>query len=403
MEKKTAIVIGGGPAGLFAAETLSAAGAIVHLYDRKASVGRKFLMAGRGGLNLTHSEELPQFLGRYAAAESRLAAIVTDFTPQNLRDWADALGAETFVGSSGRVFPKAFKASPLLRGWLARLSEQGVQFHLQREWQGWNKEGHLVFAMPDGRRETVKGDAVLLALGGASWPGLGSDGEWVEYLRKISVADFAPSNCGFVCEWSDIFKEKFSGQPLKNIVLHHKGSSVQGDAMIAANGMEGGVVYALSSKIRATLEKTGKAVVAVDLRPDLSMEQVEEKLSKDKGKQTFSTHLQKTLSLSHVAINLLRDVNKQVQTLDVPELALMIKSAPITFTDPFPIERAISSAGGIKFTELNDDLMLKKIPGIFAAGEMLDWEAPTGGYLLQACFATGNRAAQGILRFFNLS
>jgi uncharacterized flavoprotein (TIGR03862 family) len=393
---KTVSIIGGGPAGLFAAEILSGAGIKVDLYDRKPSVGRKFLLAGRGGLNLTHSEDSQDFIDRYEGARPHLGPMIAQFTPQDLRNWADSLGAQTFVGSSGRVFPKAFKASPLLRAWLLRLQGQGVRFHLQHEWQGWDSNRLLLFSTPAGMAKQ-KGDAVLLALGGASWPSLGSDASWTKYLPDIEIAPFRAANSGFTCDWTPVFREKFSGQPLKNIIVRHAERSAQGDAMIDIKGLEGGVIYALARFLRESIEENGYADVSIDLRPDLSKEKIMERLSRGQGRQSFTTFMQKSLSLSAPTIGLMRESFRDIQTMPYERLANLIKSLPLRFNAPFPLERAISSAGGIKFSELDEHLMLKKLPGIFCAGEMLDWEAPTGGYLLQACFATGRRAAKGIL------
>lgn len=400
-EHKTVIIVGGGPAGLMAAEVLAKAGCRVHVYDRKPSVARKFLMAGRGGLNLTHSEDMQHFKGRYGAAEGWMSPMLHGFTPQQLREWCEGLGQKTFVGSSGRVFPETMKASPLLRSWLTRLEEYGVKFHLQRTWAGWDEQSQIVFHRPDGGTETVQANAVLLALGGASWPGLGSDGSWMEFLQQkhIAVHTLRPANCGFVCAWSDIFKEKFSGQPMKGLSLSHDGKTVRGEAMISREGIEGGVVYALSAPIRTQIENEGRSLVHVDLKPDSSREEIETKLSRSRGKQSFTTYLQKTLSLSPLFINLLRESGTDIQTLSPADMASLIKAVPIVLMAPFSIDRAISSAGGVAREELDDHLQLKKIDGTFVAGEMIDWEAPTGGYLLQGCFATGKRAADGILDY----
>ncbi|HQX27396.1 MAG TPA: TIGR03862 family flavoprotein [Alphaproteobacteria bacterium] len=384
------IIIGAGPAGLFAAETLAQAGHKVVVYDRKPSVGRKFLMAGRGGLNLTHSEPLEKFIARYGAAGPHLEPLIRAFTPNDLRKWADELGQETFIGSSGRVFPKSMKASPLLRAWLARLESLGVEFHLREEWQGWDNNGDLIFT--SGK---VKPTATLLALGGASWPSLGSDGGWYEILKdkKIPLSDFQPANCGFNVEWSDIFSDKFAGTPLKSISITHNGKTIPGEIMIGKKGVEGGLIYSFSRDLRDSSDK----IISIDLRPGLTQNQILEKFKTPRARNSFSTYMQKTLSLPPVSISLLREVCRDVSNLNNHELAALIKNIPLTISAPFPITRAISTAGGIQFSALDENFMLKNLPGVFVAGEMLDWEAPTGGYLLQGCFATALHAAHGIL------
>lgn len=389
-------IIGGGPAGLMAAEVLAKAGQSVAVYERKPSLGRKFLMAGRGGLNLTHSEHLSLFTGRYRSRSTDLAPLVHDFNPDALRQWCEGLGQETFVGSSGRVFPKSMKASPLLRAWLARLGELGVSFHLQHTWKGW-RNGALVFETAQGAEKTVMARATLLALGGASWPSLGSDGAWVDYM-SIPVAPLRPANCGFSVEWSDFMKQK-AGQPLKNISVTHAGTSVAGEMMVAEKGVEGGAIYALSAPIRDDILANGTAQIKIDLRPGLSHGDIVQKLSLPRARQSLATYLQKTLGLTSLQNTLLREVRADVGAITADDLASLIKAVPLTLTTPFPIERAISTAGGIPFEELDANLMLRQKPGVFCAGEMLDWEAPTGGYLLQATFATARAAASGILRW----
>ncbi len=395
------IIIGAGPAGLMAAETLAKAGCKVTVYDRKPSVGRKFLMAGRGGLNLTHSEPLEKFLTRYNEAQSFLAPLIHKFTPGDLRAWCEDLEQETFIGSSGRVFPKAMKASPLLRSWLARLSQLGVQFGLQRTWRGWNEDAALVFETSGGDNEILKPDAVLLALGGASWPGLGSDGAWAPLLESsgVDISPLKPANSGFTVPWSPHLKEKHAGEPLKNIALTIHDKTVQGEMILSEFGVEGGAVYALSSHIRETIAAKGSATITIDLRPQQSKQDLLSKLSRPRGRQSFSTHLQKSLNLQPVHATLLREAVPDVQNHTVEQLAALIKALPIKLTAPFPMERAISSAGGIRLTALDHNMMLKNLPGVFAAGEMLDWEAPTGGYLLQACFATGFAAGNGMMAY----
>lgn len=402
MEKKrNIIIVGAGPAGLMAAEILAMAGHAVSIYERKPSPARKFLMAGRGGLNITHSEPIDKFMGRYGAAEDLLRGMIDEFTPTDMRAWCAGLGEETFIGSSGRVFPNSFKASPLLRSWLKRLEELNVKLHTQTMWNGWNEDGAVVFTGPDGERVKLTPDAVLLALGGASWPGLGSDGSWVDILKGkgVEVQSLRPANCGFQSNWSEILKDKFSGEPLKAIALTHMGKNVRGEMIINQNGIEGGAVYAMATSIRDAIERDGKASITIDLRPDLTHEVLCQKLSMRKPSMSFANYLRTSLALSPVQASLLREVRADVATLSVDELVKLIKTVPITLHAPFGIERAISSAGGIALEALNDDLMIEKLPGVFAAGEMLDWEAPTGGYLLQASFATGKRAAHGILRY----
>ena len=395
--RKPIVIIGGGPAGLMAAERLSSNGHVIHVYDRKPSLARKFLMAGRGGLNITHSEPLDLFLKRYGAAAEFLTPLIRQFTPEDLRAWCDGLGQETFVGSSGRVFPKAMKASPLLRAWIARLEGQGVQFHLNRTWTGWEAGGALSFSGPQGSVETIEPAATLLALGGASWPSLGSDGAWTEILKDVPIAPLRPANCGFHAAWSDVFRDKCAGSPLKNIVLGCGDQSVAGEVMIARNGIEGGAVYALSRTIRETIDAQGACMVTIDLKPHQSVDALAAKFDRHPiGRQSFSSYMKKAAGLPPVAISLLREADREAGRLPPRELAALMKAVPVTLTAPFAIERAISSAGGIRLDALDSRMMLKNRAGVFVAGEMLDWDAPTGGYLLQACFATGTAAGRGI-------
>jgi uncharacterized flavoprotein (TIGR03862 family) len=401
-------VIGAGPAGLMAAEVLAQGGAQVTVYDAMPSAGRKFLMAGRGGLNLTHSEPLPEFLARYREAMPHLAAAIEAFPPQALRDWSEALGQETFIGSSGRVFPKAFKASPLLRAWLRRLDSMGVKFALRHRWSGWDVQGRLCFQTPDGLH-FVDPRATVLALGGASWPRLGSDGTWAGILeaRGVAISPLKPANCGFVVAWSDIFRDRFEGQPLKGVALMFNGQSVRGEFVLTRAGVEGGAIYALSADLRKAIEKSGLAILYVALRPDLGMTDLIAKLSAPKGKQSLSNFLRKALGLSPVAIGLLQEAAKAsgapLASMPPADLANLINAVPIELAGTAPIARAISTAGGIPFSELDSDLMVRRMPGVFAAGEMLDWEAPTGGYLLQASFATGAAAGRGALKWLSKS
>ena len=391
-------IIGAGPSGLIAAEHLAAAGDTVTIFDRMPSPARKVLLAGRGGLNLTHSEPLDGFLTRYRETQAWLEPAVRAFPPQALRDWADALGQDTFVGSSGRVFPRAMKASPLLRAWLRRLEGLGVSFAPGHRWTGWSEAGALTFRSRDGADVEARPDATLLALGGASWPRLGSDGGWALLLaaRGVAIAPLRPANGGFTVDWSQTMRQRFAGVPLKRIVLSFGGQSVPGEAMIDASGLEGGAVYALSAPIRETILREGRAVITIDLRPDHGAALLAQRLAHRRKGVTLSNHLRKAAGLAPSAIALLREAAKGPLPEDAERLAALIKAAPLVLTGLRPIERAISTAGGVAAAEIEEGFMLKRLPGTFVAGEMLDWEAPTGGYLLQACFATGVAAAAGI-------
>jgi uncharacterized flavoprotein (TIGR03862 family) len=397
-------VIGAGPAGLMAAEVLAQGGARVIVYDAMPSAGRKFLMAGRGGLNLTHSERLPAFLARYGATMPRLAEAIAQFPPDVLRDWSEMLGQPTFIGSSGRVFPRSFKASPLLRAWLRRLDQAGVQFAMRHRWTGWDGDGRLLLDTPEGQR-AIAAKATVLALGGASWPRLGSDGAWAGTLagKGIDVAPLRPANCGFVVAWSDVFRNRFAGYPLKSVALSFGGQTVRGEAMVTRGGIEGGAIYALSAPLRDAVVANGTATLNIALRPDIDAAELIAKLSVPRGKQSLSTFLRKTVHLSPVGIGLLQEAalasGTTLAALSSASLAGLINAVPIVLSGIAPIARAISSAGGIAFDELDADYMIVKLPGVFAAGEMLDWEAPTGGYLLQASFATGAAAARGVLKW----
>ncbi|CAN5311082.1 NAD(P)/FAD-dependent oxidoreductase [soil metagenome] len=387
-------VVGGGPAGLMAAEVLNTAGLSVAVFERMPTLGRKFLMAGRGGLNLTHSEDFARFAARYGAASGRLRPMLEAFTPADLIAWAEGLGQATFVGTSGRVFPKTLKASPMLRAWIARLEGQGVALNLRSTWAGWNAAGDLTFETPEGSR-AVRPRATILALGGASWARLGSDGAWASLLaaRGADVAAFRPANVGFSVGWTEMFKERFAGAPLKNIALSFEGQVSRGDALAAGYGLEGGAVYALSAALRDAVEAHGAATLEIDLRPDVALEQLTARLSKPRGGQSLSSWLRKAAHLSPVEIGVLREAHGLALPVAPDALAAAIKAAPIILTGTQGLERAISSAGGLSFEAL-DGLELKAATGVFVAGEMLDWEAPTGGYLLQACFATGVAAAR---------
>ena len=405
---KNVAIIGAGPAGLMAAEVLAEGGAAVTVYDAMPSAGRKFLMAGRGGLNLTHSEPLPQFLARYREAMPHLKVAIAAFPPQALRDWSEALGQETFVGSSGRVFPKAFKASPLLRAWLRRLDSLGVKLALRHRWIGWDDSGHLRFETPDGHR-IVSASAIVLALGGASWPRLGSDGAWAETLaaKGVKISPLRPANCGFAVAWSDIFRDRFEGQPLKGVALTFGEHTVRGEAIVTRTGIEGGAIYALSAELREAILRDGQTTLYVAPRPDAEIGELTAKLSAAKGKQSFSNFLRKAANLSPVAIGLLQEAamaaGKPLASMSSSDLARLISAVPITLSGVAPIARAISTAGGVSFDELNETFMLRRLPGVFVAGEMLDWEAPTGGYLLQASFATGVAAGRGALKWLSKS
>jgi len=395
--KTMAAVIGGGPAGLMAAEALADAGVAVTVYERMPSLGRKFLMAGRGGLNLTHSETTSRFLARYGAAAEPLRAAIDALSPGDLRRWSEDLGQPTFVGSSGRVFPQSMKASPLLRAWLRRLAAKGVQVALRHRWTGWDAAGRLRFDH-DGEETSIAADVAVLALGGASWPKLGSDGGWADILQGegIAVSPLRPANCGFLAEWSEIFRKRFEGQPLKRIALSFGGETVRGEAMIAQYGLEGGGIYALSSALRDAIEKDGQAVLTIDALPDVVIGDLARKLSAPRGKQSLSTFLRKAANLSPAAIGLAQEIAKgKLGDLAADAMAAQLKALPVRLTGIAPIARAISSAGGVSFDEIDARFMLRRKPGVFVAGEMLDWEAPTGGYLLQACFATGLAAGEG--------
>ncbi len=388
-------VIGGGPAGLFAAETMAQAGLRVQVFDRMPSLGRKLLMAGRGGLNITHSEPLERFRQRYGAAADWLAPHLEAFPPSALTAWCAALGQETFVGSSGRVFPKAMKASPLLRAWLQRLDSLDVRVSLRHDWRGWNAEGALVFA----NGTTFKADATVLALGGASWPRLGADGGWTALLPEIEIAPLRPANCGFRVDWSEIFRKQYAGAPLKRVALTFNGEVLRGEAVITAQGIEGGAIYALSARLREAIARDGTALLRIDLRPDLSLAELSEKLDGPRRGATLSNFLRKSANLPPVAIGLVQEaLHNGVEDM---KLSALVKAVPLRLTAPFGLARAISTAGGIALPELDDALMLRRRPGVFVAGEMLDWEAPTGGYLLQACFATGRAAGLGAIRWLN--
>ena len=401
-------VIGGGPAGLMAAEVASQHNLDVHIYDAMPSVGRKFLMAGKSGLNLTHDEPLPEFVKRYGTHYTELDRIIQAFPPQALRDWAQDLGIQTFVGSSGRVFPKGMKAAPLLRAWLHRLRGGGVRFHMRHHWLGFDPNGRLRFMTPSG--ETfVHANATVLALGGGSWARLGSTGAWVPILLQqgIDVQPLRPSNCGFDVAWSEHLRSRFAGAPVKTVsltftnldgVVHHK----QGDFVVTQYGIEGSLVYAFAAAMADVIERDGCAILYLDLLPAVSQQRVMQKLAQPRGKRSMAEHLRRQLGITGVKSALLHEQVAKEFFADPPQLAAMIKALPIRCQQARPIDEAISTAGGVAFTALDDNLMLKKLPGVFCTGEMLDWDAPTGGYLLTACFASGYVAGQGVLNILGI-
>ena len=395
-----AVVIGGGPAGLMAAEVLANAGVAVELFDAMPSVGRKFLLAGKGGLNLTHSEALPAFVSRYGARAPQVAHWLDELSPQALRDWAAALGIDSFVGSSGRVFPQDLKAAPLLRAWLHRLRTSGVAFHMRHRWLGWDAAGALRFVCPQGER-SVRADTTVLALGGASWQRLGSDGAWVPWLREqgVDVAPLRPANCGFEIAWSEHLRQRFAGAPIKPVRLHFEGFDRQGEFVLSAYGIEGSLVYAASALLRDAIERDGQATLTLDLLPAFGAERVAREVAHPRGSRSLGSHLKSRLGLAGAKVALLHELLRRDVLADPLRLAAAIKALPLTLTAPRPIDEAISSAGGVALEALDQQLMLRERPGVFCAGEMLDWEAPTGGYLLQASMASGRVAGQGALRW----
>lgn len=400
-------VIGGGPAGLMAAEVIASAGIAVDLFDAMPSVGRKFLLAGVGGMNITHAEEKDDFLNRYGDKRPQLQAFIDAFDAQALRDWIHGLGVDTFVGSSGRVFPRDMKAAPLLRAWLHRLRQLGVRFHPRHRWLGWNESGSWrLLDLANQREQSLPFAAGVLALGGGSWPRLGSDGSWVSLLAAegIALQPLSPSNCGFELAWSDYIKSRFAGEPLHTIALSYVDSTnklqrLRGEATLSEYGIEGGLIYAASAQLRAQLARSGSATVWLDLAPDLSAAQVAAKLQQPRGKDSFSNFLRKQLRLSPVKIALVREQLSAAQCQEATQLTEAVKGLRLTLSAPRPLAEAISSAGGVCFSALDQRLMLKQKPSVFCAGEMLDWEAPTGGYLLTACFATGRAAGQGVVEW----
>jgi uncharacterized flavoprotein (TIGR03862 family) len=397
MAGKQIAIIGGGPAGLMAAEVLSLSGHAVTVYDAMPTFGRKFLLAGKSGLNITHSEDYDRFASRFGAASDRLRPALDAFTPADVRAWAAGLGTETFVGTSGRVFPKAMKASPLLRAWLGRLEAQGAKLLKRHRWTGFAGDD-LVFETPNGTAVN-RSDATLLALGGASWPRLGSDGAWTTLLRNegVELTDLQPANCGFDVAWSDIFIKRFAGAPLKSVTATSDAGTFPGEFVISGHGIEGSLVYAHAAALRDRLFLDGRADLRIDLAPGRSVERLTRDLDRQDTKASLSNRLRKGAGLEGVKSALLRELLPEIALADPQELARTVKALPIPVLKPRPIAEAISSAGGIRLDNLDERYMLKSWPGIFATGEMLDWEAPTGGYLLTACFATGRAAARGIM------
>jgi len=391
-------IIGAGPAGLFAADRLAGQGYRVTVYERMASAGRKLLMAGRGGLNLTHSEPPQSFRARYGASERRLAAALDRFPPSALLDWVHGLGIETFVGSSGRVFPRALKASPLLRALLKRLVARGVEIRLRHRFVNWDASGNLLFETEHGAVCAPAPAALLLAVGGASWPRLGSDGAWVEHLanRSVSIAPLTASNCGLAIDWSEPFRTRFEGHPLKRVAMTVGASTHRGEAVVTRYGLEGGIVYALGPALRAAFEDHGCLTVQIDLRPDIDIAQLVHRLNRPRGKQSLATFLRKSAALAPVAIGLMREATGRTLPTCATELAGLIKAATLSPRGLAGLERAISTAGGVTFSSIDTNGMLIAHPGVFVAGEMLDWDAPTGGYLLQGTLATALTAADGI-------
>jgi uncharacterized flavoprotein (TIGR03862 family) len=403
-----AAVIGGGPAGLMAAEELAAAGFRVTVYEHRPSPGRKFMLAGRGGLNITHSEPLELFLERYGPERGFLEPALRAFDNDDLRAWCDELDEPTFVGSSGRVFPKSFKATPLLRAWLGRLFGLGVEFRLRHRWQGWvpGSDGrHLQFVDADEHEVQVSHDVVVFALGGASWPRVGSDGGWVGHFvdRGIVVTPLRPTNCGVRVAWSDVMIDRFAGTPLKNVALKAGDQSVRGDVIVTKSGLEGGPVYAHSRAVRAELDADGRSILGVDLQPDLTFSQLWERLEqRRRPKDSLSTLLRRS-GFDPVGIGLMREAMGNDLPTSEMGLASLAKLVPVLVTSLMPIDRAISTAGGISVDELDEDFMLKRLPGVFVAGEMIDWEAPTGGYLMQASMSTGLAAGRGAAKWSSTS
>ena len=399
---KSVAIIGGGPAGLMAAEVISAHGVKADVYDTMPSVGRKLLMAGKSGLNITHSDPFDVFVSRYGKRRENIEPLLKKFGVDQLREWVHGLGIQTFIGTSGRVFPMGMKASPLLRAWLNRLGDSNVTVHLRHKWTGFLPDGSLHFNTPDGD-VVVKADAVVLALGGGSWSRLGSSGEWVPWLKQagVEVEALRPANCGFDVAWSEHFREKFDGYPVKTVILSFGDFRQQGEFIITKDGVQGGLIYTASAMMRDEIEANGVATMYLDLKPDRTLEWLKDKLSKPRGKRSLASYLEKTLGIHSVKAGLLREFVSKEDFTNGEKLAGFIKALPVPLIAPRPLDEAISSAGGVTFESLDENLMLKSMPGVFCAGEMLDWEAPTGGYLLTACFSSGYAAGNGVLKWLN--
>jgi uncharacterized flavoprotein (TIGR03862 family) len=398
-------VIGGGPAGLMAAEVASAAGIEVDLYEGKGSVGRKFLLAGKGGMNLTHGEAKADFVSRYGARADAVGHWLERFDADALRAWSSGLGIETFIGSSGRVFPSDMKAAPLLRSWVHRLRGQAVRFHVQHRWLGWNDSGGLRFATAAGE-QAIDADAVVLALGGGSWPQLGSDGAWQPWLaeRGVEIDPLKPSNCGFDIGWSDFLATRHAGAPLKPVVAHWRDAqgveqARQGECVITTTGIEGSLIYALSATLRDAIARDGRTTLWLDLAPDRPLERLSQELAKPRGRRSLGDHLRRHAGIGGVKSALLHEILDAPALNDPVRLAQAIKRLPLVLKRARPLAETISSGGGVRLEALDSHLMLQRLPGVFCAGEMLDWEAPTGGYLLTACMASGRLAGQGAVRW----
>ena len=386
-----------------AAEVISIQGVKVDVYDSMPSLGRKFLMAGKSGLNITHAEPFGQFVARYGKRRAEIEPILKRFGPEELRHWVHALGIETFVGTSGRVFPVGMKASPLLRSWLKRLDDSGVTFHLRHKWMGWLPDRSLNLMSPEGN-SSIRADAVVLALGGGSWSRLGSDGAWIPWLEQAGakVAPLKPSNCGFDVNWTPHFRERFDGHPVKSVVLSFASFRQQGEFIVTKEGVEGGLIYAASALLRDEIEAKGNAMMTLDLAPDRTPGWLVERLSKPRGSRTMASHLEKSAGIKGVKAGLLREFVTKGDFANAERLAFFIKNLSVPLIATRPLDEAISSAGGVTFESLDEHLMLRSLPGVFCAGEMLDWEAPTGGYLLTACFASGYAAGYGVLRWLDM-